>query len=323
MVFLSLSETLILVACLIVFAVAPLSLLLLSPYFVARGIFRGHFFHYPDDPRTRHPSSQEPIQLGMFKDGLAFAENSAAKQAEVALFHDGLLLKGLYFDYGRKKTLIMVPGRLESAAYSLYFAQPYEHSSFNLLLIDQRACGESDGFYCTGGVKESQDLLAWIRYLHEEKKVESIYLQGSCIGSASVVLALSDPACPPYVKGALVEGLYGNIVEMVARHSVVLGHSPKSIYKYFPALFKKEAGVDVLRDSPEKRVPFIHQPILFLQSKEDAYIAPAVTEGLFEACPSANKKLLFFEKGEHSRIRYESPKEYDAAVLSWMESLPE
>jgi fermentation-respiration switch protein FrsA (DUF1100 family) len=311
----------VLAVSLFLFLVLPALSFLLAPRFVMIGLFKGHFMRYPDEPKTRHPSAQESIQLSMYQDGMNFAARTKAKKEEVSIQNDGLVLKGVYLDYGRKDSVIIVPGRLESVNYSYYFAQLYENSSFNVLLIDQRACGESDGVYCTGGVKESADLLVWIRYLHEEKKQEAIVLHGSCIGAASVILALSDPSCPSYVKGAMSEGTYTNLIDMFASHSTSMGHHTKAIYKYLPGLFRKRAGADVVKDSPINRITKVTQPILFLQSRQDAFIPVSVAQRLYDACPSQNKRLEYFDFGGHSRIRYQDPKRYDALVRSWMESL--
>ena len=80
-----------------------------------------------------------------------------------ALFINGLKLVGEWFDYGFDKTVIILPGRRETLVYSYYYAQPYKELGINVLVIDQRAHGLSEGTYSTCGIKEADDVKLWLK----------------------------------------------------------------------------------------------------------------------------------------------------------------
>ena len=82
--------------------------------------------------------------------------------------NDGLQLFVEYFDFGADRCVIILPGRCESLIYSYYFASPYEEAGFNVLVVDTRCHGKSEGTYNTIGVKESQDILKWAKVIHEQ-----------------------------------------------------------------------------------------------------------------------------------------------------------
>ncbi|MBQ2817488.1 MAG: hypothetical protein IJF16_06125, partial [Clostridia bacterium] len=75
---------------------------------------------------------------------------------------DGLLLSGRYLPVeGSKKTIILAHGYRSSAADFSCAWELYRELGFNLLAIDQRAHGRSEGKYITFGVKEKDDVRLW------------------------------------------------------------------------------------------------------------------------------------------------------------------
>ena len=65
---------------------------------------------------------------------------------------------------------------------------------FNVLLVDQRAHGESEGKYLTFGVNERFDCLSWANYAAERfGRDVKIYLYGISMGAATVLMASALP----------------------------------------------------------------------------------------------------------------------------------
>ena len=75
---------------------------------------------------------------------------------------DGLKLIAEYYDFGFDKTAIIMPGRRECLIYSYFYAFPYKDAGVNVLVIDQRAHGLSEGKYSTCGIFEAKDVIDWI-----------------------------------------------------------------------------------------------------------------------------------------------------------------
>ena len=82
----------------------------------------------------------------MWERGLVWKKKNESFIKEVSVkSKDGLKLVGEWFDYGFDKTVIILPGRRETLVYSYYYANPYKESGVNVLVIDQRAHGFSEG----------------------------------------------------------------------------------------------------------------------------------------------------------------------------------
>lgn len=298
---------------------APTPILL---WYLGKNLYLGWFVRTKPTKYQRACSSAgDPIQMEEYNDGMAFLGSKKSLSEDVSITNEGFHLAGIYLNYGRKKTVIIIPGRGETVNYSAYFAEIYDQSSFNVLLIDQRACGLSDGKYLTAGITESSDLNAWARYLHDERKQELVAYHGVCIGGACAIMALAKEDCPSYVAGAFVEGPFLNFEKMFYMHTKALHHPTWPATQEVTYWFKKMAGVDIKKDCPEHSVGKVRQSMLFLQGKLDQYVPYQDAQTLYDACPSADKTLVYYEKGTHSRLRYYNRPDYDRLALSYFERL--
>ncbi len=270
----------------------------------------GHSYSMPGDSEI----------VSMFDTGVAWREAHVDRLRTVEIVNDGLKLYGEYFDLGSDKTVIILAGRMECCVYSLYFAAPYEKAGYNVLVIDGRAHGLSEGKYNCIGYKECKDLLAWGNWLHTEIGCEHILLHGICIGACTSMLAITDPACPSYFRGIVVEGMFSSFYESTKNH-MKKDKRPLFPFLYVLMLYIRVIlGVNAVTDGPYKRILGLNRPILFLHGKQDAYSLPDKAVELYESCP-APKKLTWFEKGGHSRLRINNTEQYDEEVIAFAESL--
>lgn len=255
--------------------------------------------------------------LGMFNEGMAWERENAACKTEVTIENDGFRLAGEYFDFGHDRAVIVLPGRMESLLYSYYFSEPYKRAGWNVLVIDTRAHGLSEGKFNSLGYKEYRDVLAWGRMLHDRFGVREVFLHGICIGSSTALFALTSPDCPDYFCGMTAEGMYVTFCESFKFHMTEKNRP------LFPFLYETMAyirvfsGANVVTDGPVKRIGRLKKPILFLHSREDIYSLPARAEELYAAC-TAPKKLVWFDHGAHSRIRPVDREAYDSAIVDFL-----
>lgn len=253
----------------------------------------------------------------MFDDGMEWAAKYESCKKEVDIVNDGYHLYGEYFDFGGKRAVIIIAGRMESLLYDYYFAEPYRQAGLNVLVIDNRAHGNSEGKHSSLGQKEYRDLLAWSKLLHDELGNDSVVLHGICIGSAGALFALTDEKCPDYITCMVAEGMYTTFYETFKNHMIQDKHPLFPFALEVMLHIRIFSGVNVLTNGPIKRIGKLTKPILFLHSKEDTFSLPEKAEVLYEKCTS-NKKIVWYNKGAHSRIRANNMQEYDNAIIDFM-----
>ena len=81
-----------------------------------------------------------------------------------------------------------------------------------MLLIDQRAHGESGGRFTRVGHREKDDLLLWIDYIESKKQIKSIVVYGISMGAATVGYA-SEHIKSDKVKGLVMEAGFTTFFE--------------------------------------------------------------------------------------------------------------
>lgn len=261
------------------------------------------------------PKDEEYVRL--YAQAMQWRETYLSAKKDVEIVNDGLRLYGEYFDFGADRSVIIIPGRMESCHYSCHYAEPYRKAGWNVLTIDGRAHGLSDGHVSSIGYEEYKDVLAWSRFLHDQCRNSKVVLHGICIGSSTAVFAATADDCPDYVAGIVVDGLYQRFYDSFRNHMTV-DHRP--LFPFLAEtmlLIRLFSKADVVHDGPIYRISRLKKPILFLHSREDLFSEPDKAQELFDKCPSAGKKFQWFDHGGHSRIRICDPDAYDHAIQEY------
>lgn len=291
---------------------------------IVSGILVGRMLYYkhlvrrnPSDWGHRCSDPDDYEQHLMWDEGVAWAEDNRKSCKEVDIVSDGLKLHGEYFDFGSKKAVIIVPGRTESLCYSYYYAPAYQAMGVNVLLIDKRAHGLSEGKYEDNGEHSFVDLLAWARFLHDEKGIEDITLHGICIGCSLCCFALASPDCPSYIKRFIADGMYETFEITFRNH---MKKDQRTVFPYCLSTMlwgKKVAKADFIHNGPTKQIGKVKVPTLLIYTDLDLFSTPDQAKRLYEKC-QAEKELYWFHSGRHSHIRFHNKEEYDAAVQRWV-----
>ena len=133
--------------------------------------------------------------------------------------HDGLKLTGRYYH-------VSDGGPLEIQCHG-YKGNPFvdfagawriaKEAGRNVLLINQRCHGGSEGHTITFGILEKQDVMAWITYANNRFGKIPMLLNGVSMGAATVLM-VAGMELPENVKGIIADCPYdapANIIKKV------------------------------------------------------------------------------------------------------------
>ncbi len=120
---------------------------------------------------------------------------------------DNLKLHGTLIEYkDAKGTIIIAHGYRSSPERDLYAStHEYYKMGYNILLFDQRATNQSEGKYITFGVKESKDLINWIKYINTRYPNKKVILAGISMGASTVLMSLKHVTDKMNIKCVLVD----------------------------------------------------------------------------------------------------------------------
>lgn len=267
---------------------------------------------------SRNCSWDNEEQRQMFAIGEEWGKAHEKYHSQVSIRSGRFTLVGEYFDFGNDKAVIIVPGRMETCVYSYYFATPYEKMGYNVLAIDNRAHGLSDGRHNTLGLKEYKDLLAWATFLHDKKEIKKIWFHGICIGAATALNAFTCENAPDFLEGLTTDGMYLHFGDMLEKRIRERGHSAHPCVEIVLHEITLFSGKNPAKNGPIHCIDKMKKPMLFLYSREDVYSDPESVKALYDTCGSKNKKVQWFDKGIHSHIRINAEKQYDDTIMDFI-----
>lgn len=214
----------------------------------------------------------------------------------VEIKNDDVSLTGYYYDNQSDKTVILVHGLTANYLDRLYSAPLYMESGYNVLSVDCRGHGESDGAYRTMGYWDSQDVICWADYLIAEKQQEHIILDGVSMGGATVLAASGDEKLPPEVRGIVSDCAYTSIHDIFEyQMGNILKLPVVPLLNLIELYCIKLAHISMIARSPLDSVKRVKVPVLLIHGTEDHFVPYKMAQELRKACGSSHR--LFSVKG--------------------------
>ncbi len=185
----------------------------------------------------------------------------------------------------------------------------------NVLLVDQRAHGLSEGQSLSFGVKERHDCLTWVRYATERFGNVPIVLVGLSMGAATVLMA-SDLPLPANVVGIVADCGYSS-PRAIIRKVMADIHYPGFLYPLVRLGGLLFAGFDLESSSPVQSLANTDIPVLLLHGEDDRFVPCDMSRENYAACRS--EKLLVTVPGAGHGLAYMvGPEIYRDAVQTFV-----
>ena len=199
--------------------------------------------------------------------------SSDAVQVKVNSF-DGLKLNAYNIrNHEENRYLIMVHGKGSNRMRLYSRAYEFDKLGYNILLIDQRSAGDSEGDHYTYGIKESQDLQIWINYLLSKYPDVKIALYGLSMGAATIMMATSYQL-PENVKCLIEDSGFASLEEELS-YSIKKEYKISFTYPVVKMLENKmmdRYGMKLSDASPKTCLENNEIPILFVHGEDDEVV---------------------------------------------------
>jgi dipeptidyl aminopeptidase/acylaminoacyl peptidase len=176
-------------------------------------------------------------------------------------------------------------------------------ADYNLLLIDFRYFGQSEGEYTTIGARETLDLIAAVHFL-QDRGIEKIGVYGFSMGGAVALMAL--PALGKQITAVVAEAPYSDLTMMIKEMYRYLGPLGRPLAWTTELASKSLLRIEPRLVSPAQAVRESTTPILLVHSREDKVINFENALRIQEALASnPNAEYLFFDHGNHGEASIE------------------
>lgn len=257
-------------------------------YIVVNYAFYSRLFKRIDDEKISASALQETYfdeYRDIIKDSAQRLDKLPYKRITITS-RDGLVLSAKYFCRKKDKVIVFLHGAHSHPQYNFgVIGEEAYDRGYDLLIVDQRAHGQSEGKYITYGIKESGDLLCWIDALDEN--VKSIYLYGVSMGATTIAFA-SDKIKDERVKALVLDCGFSSMNRLMnfINHKE---HLPRFLLAPSICAGAKYAGACPNRQTTECLKNTII-PTMFIHGEKDVVVPSVETKNNYEAC--ASKKCL-------------------------------
>ena len=234
------------------------------------------------------------------QEGIRWIESRPAEHVYI-LSGDGLKLHGrLILNPDARGTVLMFHGyRTHPEVDFSASAHVYYECGNHLLLIDQRAAGESEGKFIGFGVLESRDCKCWIDYITERfGEKHPIILAGLSMGASTVLMAAAQPL-PENVTGIVADSAFSSPRDIICRRIQQNYHCSGKLITAAVGLYSRlAAGYSLKEKSVLEAMESNCVPVLFVHGKNDSTVPVEMTIKAAERC-RAPKQVFLVEGAEH------------------------
>lgn len=230
--------------------------------------------------------------------------------------NDGLKLHATYFPAGDEKKVVICfhgytsKGMTDYSALSGYYLK----KGFSMLLVDERAHGDSEGEYIGFGCLDRIDALGWIDFIKENNGDDvSIFLHGTSMGGATVLMA-SGLELPSQVKGIISDCGFTSPKYVFTHVLHSMYHLPAfPVIHITDAVNKRRAGYGMDECNAAREVRKAKIPILMIHGDADTFVPCSMCDEIYENCASEKKKLII-HGASHAESYYKETETYEKAL---------
>lgn len=187
-----------------------------------------------------------------------------------------------------------------------------------VLLIHQRAQGDSEGHTMTFGVREREDVRRWAEYMATRFPDAPLFLHGISMGAATVLMASALPL-PDSVKGILADCPYDVPKDIITLTADKMGMPGKLMWPFLQLgafLFGRVLCFDHV--SCHEAVKRAKVPILIIHGEDDRFVPAYMSEPIAAANPALVTRYTFPDAGHGMSYLVDGPR-YHALTQAFID----
>jgi fermentation-respiration switch protein FrsA (DUF1100 family) len=204
--------------------------------------------------------------------------------------NDGLRLSGWYIPaVDSTKTVIFVHGHGADRREGMRWFRATHRAGFNILALDLRHSGSSEGPFSSMGFYEKNDVIAAVDYLQRRSDNQSIGVFGVSMGAATSIMAMVED---PRILAGVFEAGWSNLSDLYS--DIIKQHLGVPSFPLLPVtswILELRTGMDMDQLNPEQLLGQIApRPVFIIHCTGD--------------------KLIDFSHGERNYAAANEPKEF-------------
>lgn len=235
---------------------------------------------------------------------------------------DNLKLHALFINNNTNKTIICVHGyKAKDGLYDFGMSASFLNSlGYNLLFVDNRAHGLSQGKYIGFGVLDSIDVNSWVDYLVTNMNQETIILYGMSMGAATVLNTDSSPGSSP-VKAIIADCGFTSGYDEVAYQIKKMYHLPAfPLVPISNILLKLIAHYSLKEKEAYRSIKNYKNNLLIIHGSRDHFVPTSDAYKIFDNA-TCHKRILIVPGASHAKSYLKDTELYEQTIKEFLDEI--
>ena len=231
---------------------------------------------------------------------------------------DSLKLEGWYLDSQKDDTVkphigtvIMFHGHGSSRSGIIKEAEAFYEMGWNVLMVDFRAHGNSEGSLSTVGYFESKDVKAAYSYI-QSKKEKNIVLWGISLGASSILKAMNDYGLKP--SKLILEMPFGTLLHAAEGRLRIMHLPAEPLAGLLVFWGSVEQGYWAFTNKPWDYASKVNCPVLLQWGINDQRVTEEETMHIFKNLASHQKTLIKYVHCGHESLYKKETEKWNKTV---------
>lgn len=232
--------------------------------------------------------------------------------------HDGLKLFARYYHYRDGAPLdIAFHGYRGTAIRDLCGGIRLSYAvNHNILLVDQRSHGRSEGCTITFGIKERMDCLSWVNYARKRFGEDiSILLYGVSMGATTVLMA-SELDIGGNVRGIVADCPYSSPRKIIMKVSRDMNLPARAVYPLVKLAARIFGRFWLEEITAEEAVRNSSIPAIIIHGEADRFVPSQMSKSISDARPDI-ERYTFPDAGHGLSNIVDTPR-YNELILDFI-----
>lgn len=205
------------------------------------------------------------------------------------------------------KWSIVIHGYMGDGKSMTTYAKEFYNRGYNILMLDLRSHGLSEGKYIGMGWSDRLDVISWSNYIISQYNDCKIILFGVSMGASTVMMATGEKL-PDNIKLAIEDCGYTSVWdEFKVQLKNIFNLPAFPILNAASTICNIKVGYKLKEASSIEQLKKSKIPILFIHGSEDTFVPFEMLEKLYQTANCKKEKLVIegAKHAESSNIGYE------------------
>lgn len=235
---------------------------------------------------------------------------------------DNLNLKGVYHNvHPESKKIVIINHGYTANRYVCYqFIDIFIEEGYNVLLIDMRSHGESEGTFASYGYFEANDIGSWVKWIKNKVGHDAyIGLHGQSMGAATVMIYGGTHA--DEIKFVIEDCGFNTARDAIKSQFIEAKIPFWPLYHLIRLKAKKNYQFDLNKVSPEDAIINSSVPTLFIHGTLDKIVPPWMAKQLYQKKNGKYDYLYLVENAGHMESYSKNKITYKKVVKNFLKNL--